>query len=370
MRYLEAFAAFIGIVAMNHQLFAQTIGPVKNIIVCNEPGQFAGWPANNGIWIFENEIVVGFHYGKHKDKDGGHPIDPDVPQVPRFARSINGGESWTLEVPTYLQANGQEKRPQPCPGNIDFTQPQFAMMMRMTSSDAGFSHFYWSNDRCHTWSGPYELPEFGRKGIFARTDILINGKHDLLACLTAAKEDGHEGWPFVAQTRDGAKTWEFVSWIGAEPGIGEYAIMPTTVRLSPTELYTYIRCRGREAGKKTFRIEPYRSLDNGRSWQLESANSIDNSGNPAHLVPLKDGRLALTYGTRHKPYGIRARISDDQGRTWTSDIILRDDGNNWDVGYVRTVQRPDNKLVTAYYFNDSTQKERYIAATIWNPGQR
>jgi len=46
---------------------------------------------------------------------------------------------------------------------------------------------------------------------------------------------------------------------------------------------------------------------------------------------------------------------------------LRKDGGTWDLGYTRTVQRPDGKLVTVYYFNDSKDSERYIAATIWDP---
>ena len=43
-------------------------------------------------------------------------------------------------------------------------------------------------------------------------------------------------------------------------------------------------------------------------------------------------------------------------------------GRLWDLGYPRTVQRPDGKIVTVYYFNDHKDTERYIAATIWDPG--
>jgi hypothetical protein len=84
---------------------------------------------------------------------------------------------------------------------------------------------------------------------------------------------------------------------------------------------------------------------------------------------LKDGRLALTYGYRSAPYGIRARLSADAGRSWGGEIMLRQDGGAWDLGYTRTVQRPDGMLVTVYYFNDKPDQERYIAATIWNPGE-
>ena len=32
----------------------------ENVIVYKTPGRYAGWPANHGIWIWGNEIVVGF----------------------------------------------------------------------------------------------------------------------------------------------------------------------------------------------------------------------------------------------------------------------------------------------------------------------
>ena len=45
--------------------------------------------------------------------------------------------------------------------------------------------------------------------------------------------------------------------------------------------------------------------------------------------------------------------------------MLRDDGGCHDLGYPRTVQRHDGKIVTVYYFNDHPEGERYIATTIW-----
>jgi hypothetical protein len=78
--------------------------------------------------------------------------------------------------------------------------------------------------------------------------------------------------------------------------------------------------------------------------------------------------LCLIYGYRAAPYSIRARISSDQGRSWSGDIVLRADGANRDIGYPRVVQRPDGKIVVLYYFNDlESGPERYIAATIWDP---
>jgi Neuraminidase (sialidase) len=60
-----------------------------------------------------------------------------------------------------------------------------------------------------------------------------------------------------------------------------------------------------------------------------------------------------------------ACLSDDGGQTWGPPIVLRDDGGNHDLGYPRVVQRRDGAIVTAYYFNEQAEGERFIGATIW-----
>jgi Neuraminidase (sialidase) len=91
-------------------------------------------------------------------------------------------------------------------------------------------------------------------------------------------------------------------------------------------------------------------------------------GNPPAMIRLQDGRVCLTYGYRAKPYSICAKLSDDGGRTWGPELVLRNDGSTTDMGYPRTVQRPDGKVVTVYYFADENNgPERYIGATIWMP---
>ena len=116
-------------------------------------------------------------------------------------------------------------------------------------------------------------------------------------------------------------------------------------------------------------IDAYGSHDDARSWSYLSTPEPDTGeGNPPSLLKLSDGRLCLTYGVRTKPYGIRARLSRDNGKTWGDAITLRDDGAASDLGYVRSMIRPDGLIVAVYYFNDRTRPERYIAATIWRPG--
>ncbi len=69
---------------------------VRDNVVLKESGRFLGWPANYGIWSWENEIVVGFTHGYYKENPtGGHDIDPDKKSDNLQARSLDGGETWT-----------------------------------------------------------------------------------------------------------------------------------------------------------------------------------------------------------------------------------------------------------------------------------
>lgn len=353
--------------------FAQAPAGAVNRIVYKEDGRFAGWPANHGIWSWGNEILVGFEIGYHRNNPTGHLIDYDRPAEHVLARSLDGGETWRIERPEGLRPppntkvagvpTGPEgKEPVDCPGGADFSNPNFIFTARMTSIHVGPSRFYYSTDRGRTWFGPFKLPDFGQKGIAARTDYLINGKHDMFVFLTAAKSNGREGRVLVARTQDGLKSWKLVTFIGPEPPEDDFAIMPASVRLSPKSILTAIRHR-------RF-IELWRSDDNANTWTKVGVPAPDIGGNPPSMIRLRDGRLLLTYGYRVKPFGIRARLSSDQGRTWSSEIILRDDGGAGDLGYPRSVERPDGKIVTVYYFNDAPKAERYIAATIWDPGKR
>ena len=344
----------------------------KNVTVCLEEGRYGGWPANHGIWNWGNEILVGFELGYFKASEERHAIYRDRFREHLLARSLDGGETWTVERPEDLippapekdvTETGMELGPTPieCPGNIPFTHPGFALTARRMGGDVGPSRFYYTTDKGFNWEGPFIMPDFGTPGIAARTDYLVEGDREFTMFLTSAKSNSREGQGICVRTTDGGSSWFKVSFIGPEPEGDEFSIMPSTVRLSPTELYTAVRLRKS--------IDAYRSADNGATWEYVGRPVPDTGrGNPPDLLQLQDGRLALVYGYRAEPYGIRARLSDDRGNTWGDDIVLRADGGNWDVGYTRSVQRPDGKLVTVYYFNDPTRGERYINATIWDPG--
>ena len=67
------------------------------------------------------------------------------------------------------------------------------------------------------------------------------------------------------------------------------------------------------------------------------------------LMKLADGRLLMTYGYRRQPLGVQARVSDDNGETWSEPALIYDQGKSSDLGYPSTVQLDDGSLITVWY---------------------
>jgi len=342
--------------------------PVQNVIVYQEKGRFCGWPANNGIWSWGDEIVVGFELCYYKYSGSGHSRDDDRPTYNVIARSTDGGETWVMENPdNYIDDGVEAKR---SPGGINFTHPDFAM--RVSGEE-----FYISYDRCRHWEGPYEFGVSVGEDLSSRTDYVVNGRGDCHIFASAEEPKAQAGLQdraFCIRTVDGGISFQFLSWM--TDNIEVRSVMPSTVRLSENEFVSAMRRRydiEREPLPDITEnwIDVYHSGDNGKSWEfLSKAADTDKgkrNGNPPSMIRLKDGRLVVTYGYRAVPYGIRAKISKDNGKTWSEVIRLRDDGLNWDLGYTRSVERLDGKVVTIYYYSTEANPQQHIAATIWEP---
>ena len=115
---------------------------MKHIIVAREEGRFLGWPANDGVWSWADEIVVGYTNGAYEFKEQGHRISGEQPSFPALSRSRDGGESWQRE-----EAASYNVAAEPIPAEaIDFTHPNLAIR-------CSANRLLVSYDRCRSWRG-------------------------------------------------------------------------------------------------------------------------------------------------------------------------------------------------------------------------
>lgn len=114
------------------------------------------------------------------------------------------------------------------------------------------------------------------------------------------------------------------------------------------------------------RLATSTSLDGGATWQAPQLHNV--VGHPYHPLPLPDGRVLLTYGYRHAPYGIRARVltNDCRDIDAAKELVIRDDGACGDVGYPWAALLPDGNVLVVYYFT-AADGVRHIAGSVLRP---
>lgn len=369
---------FAGAVLMTLSVYAQEVSNAVHTIVAIEQDRFHGWPANNGVWQWGDEILVGYTQGDYAVEDG-HNITGM--QETLLSRSVDGGETWTMYDPEDFLDDGNitwvPKNKKTLEQPINFHHKGFAMRITGTGyhgNDDPEGGFYYSYDRGKTWRGPYflgrinEHPELKGKAIVARTDYIVLDKMTLYIFAAVVEN----GYPRLAlfTTDDGGMQFEFANWIS--PANVDYnAHMCSTVQLAENKfIMAFRKVYPALDNKKGNMIHALVSEDGGRSWQsLSTVKHFDSSSNPPALLRMKDGRLVCVYGDRHNSV-MAGKYSHDEGKTWSEEFIIRDDfkdlNSTWDFGYPRLVQRRDGKLVAMYYWASPEHRQQYIAATIWD----
>jgi hypothetical protein len=348
--------------------------PVENHLVYYKPGRFGGWPANNGVWSWGNEILVGFSLGYHDpDTTGGHAIDGDKPDVNVLARSLDGGKTWTVEDPDNFVGDPVDRKNKikECPG-LNFTHPDFALRIKD-------ERLFVSYDRGKNWQGPYRINVTGKDvgELTSRTDYIVVGPKECMVFMSAKTgvvQSYYQDRSFCTRTTDGGKSFEFLGWMTHNTEIR--SVMNSSVYVGENHLVSVMRrlhekpFEGRPSIINNW-IEAAESKDNGKTWtslgKVANTDLGDNNGNPPSMVKLPDGRLCVAYGYRDYPYGIRIKVSSDKGKSWGQEIVLRSDGGTWDLGYTRIVVRPDGKVAVMYYYNTKERQSQHIGVTIWDP---
>jgi sialidase-1 len=185
----------------------------------------------------------------------------------------------------------------------------------------------------------------------SRYDSLVNSPHGpiqlssgqlLYPGVALWKKDRAVG---VCESADDGASWSWLAGIEPRPGddLENYHELHG-VEAADGRIIVQIRNHNKTNQRETLQCE---STDGGRTWSKPHAIGV--WGLPSHLLRLKDGRLLMTYGHRRKPLGNQARVSDDNGKTWSKPMIFQGDAISGDLGYPSTVQLDDGSLLSVWY---------------------
>lgn len=347
----------------------------EHSVVYRNDHEFAGWPFNCGLWTTaEGHYVVAFRILACDYANPGSVHHDEISKIGTrmvTLRSEDAGRSWdikTLQVLFDLTVNQDEifaDRPQ------DYSaEPRLDFQDRNVFVASGATPDYFrpysrawirvSGDGGRTWRPPILVPSVGFTALSGQSSSLVRPDGVSLVFLTTISEDGWKRRPVVYASVDDGAFWTFLSVItpNTDDGAtenrteamrfgGHRYIYPRAIQLPDGRILASIRCQ-REPTAVLW-TEMFESDDGGYTWRFLSR--VNDWGAPGDLVRMDDGRIACVYGYRLPPYGVRARISEDDGRTWGREWIIRDDGGSWDLGYPRVTEVEPGRLMAIYYMN-------------------
>lgn len=201
----------------------------------------------------------------------------------------------------------------------------------------------------------------------ARIDTIVNSPHG--PCQLADGRIlyvGKELWTGekrvgAAVSSDDGATWEWLSEIPAREGdkFLDYHELHA-VQCASGKIVAQIRNHNEADKGETLQTE---STDGGKTWSIP--RSIGVWGLPSHLLRLRDDRLLMTYGYRRKPFGNQARISEDEGATWSEPFTISDDGAGGDLGYPSTAELENGSFVSVWYEKFADQPMAQLRQARW-----
>ena len=345
----------------------------KHGVVCTRPGSeygYFGWPS--AAILGDGRVVVGCsglrrHHvdpfgktvlcvGTPKDGFGECIVGHDSPLDDRDAGVVAlGGNSLLV---TWFTLDTRIFRDD----LMKYSPAEFEVMdaaMRAFPEDAKKYVGSWtmrSDDGGATFTSPARCPVSSPHGPV----VMRDGRLIYLGKLFPEGMDRPFGIVSCAESRDGLH-WDVLGEVPLPENVtnGQFH-EPHVVELNDGALLCLIRYHYPNGGLGIYKSV---SRDGGRTWSTPEDMNIH--GSPPHLLRHSSGAIMLTYGWRHAPYGQRARISRDDGATWSDEIILRDDGPDGDLGYPCSVELPGGDILTVYYQKRPGESLTSILWTQW-----
>jgi hypothetical protein len=362
---------------------AKGVKIVKDVVIYSADRYYSSFPSV--VKRPDGEVIVAFRRAPDRkafNEKGTSHVDPNSYLV--LVRSYDGGETWTPE-PELIYAHPFGGSQDPCMLQLSdgrllctsygwaFVRPDGLPALKVPNSQNsnGFvflgGYYVISADGGRSWKGPYYPPHIDQ-------EVRFNALGDPLPAYNrGALYEGRDGrifWVVTACNSPEHKRTSNYLLISEDKGLTFHYSCPVAVdeKVTFNEASVYETPGGDlVAFLRTAGFDDHaciaRSKDGGKSFQLWE--DMGFQGHPMHALKLKDDRVLLTYGYRHPPYGIRARILNPECTDFktASEIVLRNDGGSTDIGYTWSVSLNDKRVMVVYYFNVQNGP-RHIAGTI------
>ncbi|MBI3243466.1 MAG: exo-alpha-sialidase [Chloroflexi bacterium] len=355
----------------------------SSIIVYKAPHTYCSHPCvtklANGDWL------VAFSQGAPHPPPAIHP--PNVPQfINLICRSRDQGRTWEqprvapnydwygvetpglaqlssgdvllnqwrflwypLELAKKLWLNEQRRififesetsRWRPAQTEADWAQHPFSY----ARADGG-AYVHISTDNGYTWQTTVPVDITPYQGAFSPKGAIELSTGQVLLALGSHDYDPLAA-SFVVHSTDQGRSWQ--KPVEAARVSGRIFSEPSVVETRTGKLLVMSR------DEATGYIHQSESVDGGPTWL--PTRQLPLWGYPVHAIRLIDSRLLIIYGRRKAPMSIRAAVSEDEGQSWSDEIVIRDKLPDTDsglnFGYPSVIEYAPGQLFTAYYAED------------------
>ena len=355
---------------------------VKDVIIYEDARFHAAFPSV--VRRPDGELLVAFRRAPNRRALGeaeNHHVDPNSYLVQVRSRD---GETWS-KAPALIYADPFGGSQDPCllqlrdgtllcmtygwsflrPDGVAKLKPPFLQNYPGSIFNGGY--YVRSTDGGRSWSDEIRPPSV--------TANVLNDPYGrpISAYNRGAAVEGRDGriyWAVAATDRPEPNRTSVHLLVSADQGLtwSQGGVVAADARVSFNETSLYETPRGDlVAVLRTADLNDEaciaRSTDGGKTFQPWQGMGFQ--GHPLHALRLPDDRVLLTYGYRHAPLGIRARVLNAECTDFATapELVLRDDGGTFDLGYPWAVMLDDRRVLVTYYFNVG-QGIQHIAGTI------
>ena len=372
------------------------IADVRHISIHGSRHTYCGHPRQGGIFNFGNGelAVIHNHRSSAYERPGGRGHGQLVPRtVVLLQRSPDNGETWPQEsdVEIWCETAPLEERREllfpedPLREEMDMTRRESVFYFGRTQSgeehpdgEHGMVCFVLrSCNKGRTWETVPTIIPFPRHAD-PHSTWLHRDNHPLvrmsdgsfLGALSSydSQAGGQRGGPgqvLLYGSDDDGLTWEYLAEIAGDATGRGRPTYPGLVLLPSGRLI----CIMIQLGGRGHFIGMNWSGDGGYSWSgLTPIVRWGHSPWRGRRRPgqyggwgffyrspwpmlLRDGRLLVLFARRKPPYGIGGIMSEDEGKSWSHEFIVRDDAECADLGYPVATELDDGRIFTAYYYN-------------------